>query len=110
MEKPLISLTRKVGNLLFLSGMTGGKGDTETQIKNMFEKIKKTLEKEGSSMDNVLSAKVYLTDLNDRPKYFNHIWREYFPDNPPTRTCIQVGLAPPTKAEITVIAVIPEGV
>jgi len=107
MEKPLISKTRKAGNLLFLSGMTGGEGNTETQIRNIFEKIKEILEDAGASMDDVVSATVYLTDINDRSKHFNNIWREYFSENPPTRTCVEVGLAPPITAEMTVIASIP---
>ena len=106
MEKPLISHSKKAGNLLFLSGMTGGEGNTETQIRNIFEKIKKILENAGSSMDNVLNATVYLTDITDRSKYFNNIWHEYFPENPPTRTCVQVGLAHPITAEMTVVALL----
>ena len=57
-------------------------------------------------MENIIKATVYLTDLNDRPKRFNPVWSEYFPENPPTRTCIQVGLAPPAKVEVTVVAII----
>jgi enamine deaminase RidA (YjgF/YER057c/UK114 family) len=55
-------------------------------------------------MKNIVAAVVYLTDINDRPKYFNPIWREYFPEDPPTRTCVQVGLAPPATVEVTVVA------
>lgn len=107
MAKPLISRVRKAGNLLFLSGMTGDGDDTETQTRNIFEKIKKTLDEAGTSMEDVVSATVYLIDVNDRPEFFNPIWCEYFPENPPTRTCIQVGLAPPMKVEVTVVALIP---
>lgn len=102
----LISGTRKAGDLLFLSGRTGDGEDVETQTRSVFEKIKKTLEDNGLSMKDVVNATVYLTDINDRPSHFNPIWREYFPENPPTRTCIQIGLAPPKKVEVTVIAAI----
>jgi len=108
MSKPLISRAVKAGNLVFLSGMTGEGDDTETQVRSVFEKIRKTLEDAGSSMGNVVAATVYLTDLDDRPKYLNPIWRELFPENPPTRTCIQAGLSPPMKVEITVTALMPE--
>lgn len=108
MSKPIISRAKRVGNLLFLSGMTGEGGDTGAQTRNIFEKIKKNLEDSGSCFENVVAATVYLTDINDRPKYFNPIWSEYFPVNPPTRTCIEVGLAPPLKVEVTVIATIRE--
>jgi 2-iminobutanoate/2-iminopropanoate deaminase len=108
MSKPLISNYRKAGDLLFLSGMTGGEGDPGTQTRKIFEKIKSVLEEAGSSMDKIVNATVYLTDLNDREKYFNAIWREYFPKNPPTRTCLQAGLAAPVKVEVTVVAIIPK--
>jgi 2-iminobutanoate/2-iminopropanoate deaminase len=108
MSQSVIGRAVKVGNLVFLSGMTGAPGDPGTQIRNIFGKISKTLEEAGSSLENVVNATVYLTDLNDRPKYLNPIWKEFFPVNPPTRTCIQAGLNPPAVAEITVIATIPE--
>jgi len=108
MSKSIHSETAKVGNLLFLSGMTGEGLDTGAQIRDIFNKIEKILENSGSSLDNVVNATVYLTDLNDRPLFLNPIWSEYFPNNPPTRTTVQVGLAPPAKVEITVIAINPE--
>lgn len=108
MSKSIISKVMKAGTLLFLSGMTGEGPDTGTQIRDIFGKIKKTLEDAGSSLNNVISATVYLIDLNDRSTFLNPIWNEYFTINPPTRTTVQVGLAPPAKVEITVIATSPE--
>ena len=108
-NRGLISGANVVGNLVFTSGMTGGsKGDAETQIRNTFSRLKEALEKAGTSFENVLKATVYLTDLSDREKYLNKIWKETFPENPPSRTCIQVGLAGNLKVEIEMIAVIPE--
>jgi 2-iminobutanoate/2-iminopropanoate deaminase len=103
-NKPLISRFRKVGDLIFLSGMTGGSGDPETQIKNTLERIRATLESAGSSMENIVKATVYLTDLSYRALYLNDIWRSYFPENPPTRTCVEAGLAQGTYVEITTVA------
>ena len=107
-QKPLIRRFVRVGNLIFLSGMTGGPGDVATQIRNTFEKIKTTLESAGSSMANVVKATVYLTDLRNRELYFNNLWREYFPDDPPARTCVEAGLAPGTHVEIETIATVPK--
>lgn len=104
MSKPLISRTQRVGDILYLSGMTAQGEDTKTQARNTLERIKATLEEHGLTMKNVVKATVYLTDISERPTEFNPIWREYFPDNPPTRTCVQVGLAPPTTVEVTVVA------
>jgi 2-iminobutanoate/2-iminopropanoate deaminase len=103
-NKPLISRFVKTKNLVFLAGLTAKGENAETQIKNVFERIKATLEEAGSSMENVVKATVYLTDLNDRGLYLNDLWREYFPDNPPARTCVQAGLAPGTYVEIETIA------
>jgi 2-iminobutanoate/2-iminopropanoate deaminase len=108
MSKSLISRAIKTNNLVFCSGMTGEGPDTGAQIRDIFAKVESALKEFGSSLNNIISATVYLTDLADRPKYLNPIWSEYFPQNPPTRTTIQVGLGPPAKVEITVIATCPE--
>jgi 2-iminobutanoate/2-iminopropanoate deaminase len=104
----LISGAVKIGNILFTAGMTGGPGDTETQIRNTIKKLKETLEKSGTSLENVVKATVYLEDLEDRGKYLNQIWKETFPKDPPARTTIQAGLGGVIKVEIEAIAVIPE--
>ena len=106
MSKPLISKVRRAGNLLFLSGMIGRGDDKESKFRDTFEKIKGVLEEKGLSLENVVKAVVYLENINDRPKYLNPLWREYFPDNPPTRTCVEAGLNG-GQIEITVVAAIP---
>ena len=107
MSKPLLSKVRRSGNILFLSGIIG-KGDTkESKFRDTFERIKGVLEENSLSLENVVNATIYLEDIDDRPKYLNPLWREYFPDKPPTRTCLQAGLAG-GQIEITVIATIPD--
>ena len=107
MSKPLISGARRAGNLLFLSGVIGSGDDKETKFRDTFEKIKGVLEENGLSLENVVNATVYLEDIDDRPKHLNPLWREYFPGIPPTRTCVEAGLAG-GQIEITVIAAIPD--
>jgi 2-iminobutanoate/2-iminopropanoate deaminase len=107
MSKPLLSRVRRAGNLLFLSGLIGRGDDKESKFRDTFEKVKGVLEDNELSLENVVNATVYLEDIQDRPKYLNPLWREYFPDNPPTRTCIEVGLSG-GQIEMTVIASIPE--
>ncbi len=103
-----ISRTKVAGNLLFLTGLTGDGEGIEAQTRSLFEKMKKTLEENGLSMKDVVNGTVYLTDINDRPTHFNPIWKEYFPKDPPTRTCVQIAsLGPQKKVEVTVIALIP---
>jgi len=107
MSKPLISRVRRAGNLLFLSGMIGRGDDKESKFRDTFERIKGVLEENGLSLENVVKATVYLEDIDDRPKYLNPLWREYFPDDPPTRTCVEAGLNG-GQIEITVVAAIPD--
>lgn len=99
-----------VGNLFFSSGRACDPekpGDTETQIKQTMENLKKTVEEAGTSMANVIKATVYLKDLKDRERYLNKIWAEYFPTGGPARTCIggvDIGIY---AVEIEMIALIP---
>lgn len=107
MSKPLISTVRRAGNTLYLSGIIG-RGDTkEARFRNTFDRIKGIIEEKGLSMEDVVKAVVYLEDINDRPKYLNPLWREYFPGVPPTRTCVEAGLNG-GQIEITITASIPE--
>jgi 2-iminobutanoate/2-iminopropanoate deaminase len=107
-QKPLVSRFVKVGNLIFLAGTSGGPGDVKTQFKNTFERIKTTLEGAGSSMANVARVTVYMTDISYRAQYLNDLWREYFPDNPPARTCVQAVLGPDVYVEMEAIAKAPD--
>jgi enamine deaminase RidA (YjgF/YER057c/UK114 family) len=107
MSKPLLSRVRRAGRVLYLSGIIG-RGDTkESKFRDTFERIKGVLEENGLSLEDVVKATVYLEDINDRPKYLNPLWREYFPDNPPTRTCVEAGLNG-GQIEITAVAAIPD--
>lgn len=96
-----------VGNMVYTSGRTGGNGDVESQIRSSLAKLEATLKAAGTSLDNVVKATVYLSDLDYRPKYLNPIWSETFGDNKPSRTCVEAGLGG-ADVEIEMIAVIPE--
>ncbi len=98
--------------LIFVSGQ--GPIDTETkelvagtiqeETRVTLENIKNILEDVGSSMENVLKVTAYLGDMNNFFA-FNEIYAEYFPSDPPARTCIQAGRLPfDIKVEIDVIA------
>jgi 2-iminobutanoate/2-iminopropanoate deaminase len=98
--------------LIFISGQ--GPLDTETgqlitatvgeEARQTLENIKNILEDVGSSMSNVLKVTAYLGDMDDFSA-FNEVYAEYFPSDPPARTCIQAGRLPfDIKVEIDVIA------
>jgi len=77
------------GDTLWTSGKSG-KGDTiEEQMRDSLEKIRDTLNLAGMDMEHVVDAHVYLKDVADMDK-MNAVFKEYFPNNPPARTTLQV--------------------
>ncbi len=79
-------------------------GDARTQTKRIMENLKAVLTAAGSSMEKVVKATVFLRDLNDFG-VVNEIYGEYFQENPPARSTVQVAKLPREAAvEIDVIA------
>lgn len=117
---------RKVGNLLFLSGVgpreRGNKNipgvdldekgniisyDIETQCHSVFRNVKYILEDSGSSWEKIIDVTVYLTNMKDDFKVYNKIWAEYFKNNPPCRTTVEINCLPtPIAIELKVIATV----
>jgi 2-aminomuconate deaminase len=117
---------RKVGNLLFLSGMgprvpnskeipgveLDSNGnitsyDIAEQCKSVFNNVKLVLEEAGSSWDNIVDVFVFLTNIKDDFKIYNEIYTEYFKENQPCRTTVEVNKLPtPIAIELKVIATI----
>ena len=117
---------KKVGNLLFLSGVgprkVGQKDipgvilkangeiesyNIETQCHSVFENIRVILEDAGSSWENIVDVQVFLTNMKADFKKYNEIYAEYFKDNQPCRTTIEINSLPtPIAIELKVIATI----
>ena len=117
---------RKCGNLLFLSGVgprvAGTKEipgvlldengkiksyDIEKQCHSVFKNIKFILEDAGSSWDNIVDVTVFLTNMKDDFKIYNKIYAEYFKENLPCRTTVEINCLPtPIAIELKVIATI----
>ena len=117
---------RRVGNLLFLSGVgpreRGTKKipgveldengnivsyDIAAQCHSVFRNIKYILEDSGSSWDKIVDVQVFLTNMKDDFKIYNALWAEYFKENPPCRTTIEINCLPtPIAIELKVIATI----
>ena len=102
----------RAGNLLFLSGQipldpaTGNlvEGGVEAQTRQVFKNIEEILKAGGTSFDGVLSATVYLADMNDFARV-NEIYATYFSSPAPARATVQVARLPKDcKVEIQVIA------
>lgn len=75
------------------------------QTRRSLEIIDRNLADAGSDRTRMLSATVYLTDINAKAE-MDAVWCEWIGDaaNWPQRACVQAALAPGTRVEITVIA------
>ena len=117
---------RRVGNLLFLSGI--GPRDPETdgvpgliqsksgnfmefnfeaQCHSVFKNVRAVLEASGASWDSLVDVTVFLTDMQRDFHTYNRIYAEYFKDNMPCRTTCGISALPtPIAIELKCIAVI----
>lgn len=118
---------RKVGNLLFLSGVgprkrgskeipgvtLDAKGkvisyNIDEQCYSVFENVKNILEASGSKWENLVDVTVFLTNMDDFPAY-NKVYKTYFPDpaTQPCRTTVAViALPTPIAIELKCIATV----
>ncbi len=79
-------------------------GTIEEEAELALTNVKIILEEAGSSLENVLRVMVYLLKMDEYGQ-FNEVYRRYFPENPPARTCIQAAELPfETRVEIDLIA------
>ncbi len=81
-----------VGGLFFTSGHCTEAENLEKEIRGTLEALGAAIKKQGASFSDVVKATVFLRDLNDRERCLNKIWKEYFPQNPPARTCVEAGI------------------
>ena len=103
----------KSGNLLFISGQvpvnpaTGElTGDIKTQTRQVLENIKSILLAARASTIDIVKTTVFLKNLDDF-NIMNEVYREYFPNNAPARSTIEVIRIPRgALIEIEAIAVI----
>lgn len=113
---PNLSPAVRFGNLVFVAGQTGrhpvtgevGK-DIREQTRNILERIKVILTAAGTSLDNVVTATTYLTNVSNLAAY-NEEYGKYFPTSKPARTTVTVAAlnSPELLIEITVTACIPD--
>lgn len=121
---------RKVGNLLFLSGVgprTAGSDandsgvpgltldhngnfvefDFEAQCRSVFDNVRAVLEASGSSWENLVDVTVFLVDMKRDFKTYNRIYAEYFKDNQPCRTTVEISSLPtPIAIELKCMATV----
>lgn len=117
---------RRAGNFLFLSGVgpreRGTKKipgvelnetgeivsyDIEAQCRSVFQNVRNIVEDAGSSWGNIIDVTVFLTNMAADFAVYNKIYAEYFADNQPCRTTVEVRALPtPIAIELKVIAII----
>jgi 2-aminomuconate deaminase len=103
---------RRVGGLLFLSGIGPRHRETEqipqgieAQTRACIENARAILEDAGSSLEKVVDVTVFLTDMDRDFAVFNRVYGEFFEKIRPTRTTVGVVALPvPISVELKVIA------
>jgi 2-iminobutanoate/2-iminopropanoate deaminase len=101
--------------LIFVSGQQVAKNenneaitdDIEKQTEYVFQEIEKILNAAGASIDNVVKAQIFLTDMKDFPKV-SAIRDKWFVNCKPVSTLLEVNAMTRkgTKIEIEVTAII----
>ncbi len=96
-KEPFYSVTRRAGDLLFLSGFGPVDEDLnvvgttiEEQTTYTMAEMGKALTSEGVTFDDLVRVNVFLLDMDDRDG-FNQAYLKFFENAMPTRRCIGAG-------------------
>lgn len=115
---------RQVGNLLFLSGVGPRQAgssdipgvelnqngeiisyDIEAQCHSVFQNISTILAAAGANWMDLVDVTVFLTNMKDDFTTYNRIYAEYFSENMPCRTTVEINKLPtPIAIELKCIA------
>ena len=119
---------RKVGDLLFLSGVGPRVAnsnandsevpgleldhngnfkafDFEAQCRSVFDNVNAVLKASGSHWDNLVDVTVFLVNMKRDFHVYNKVYAEYFKDNQPCRTTVEISSLPtPIAIELKCIA------
>ena len=117
---------RRVGNLLFLSGVGPRRPgdnvipgnqydaegrlaayDIEAQCRQVFANVRAVLEASGARWEDLVDVTVYLTDMARDFSVYNRIYAEYFTSAQPCRTTLGITALPtPIAIELKCLAVV----
>jgi len=120
----LYPMTKRVGDILFVSGLGPREAGTdkipgleldkygnylsfdfEAQVHSVFKNVRQALEDAGSNWDSIVDVTVFLTNMKRDFVAYNRLYAEYFKDVQPTRTTVEVTSLPsPIAIELKVIA------
>lgn len=102
------------GTMIFTAGQialdpaTGQlvEGDVKIQTSRVLENVKAVLEASGASLNDVVKTTVFMSSLAEF-QMMNEVYAEFFPNNPPARSTVEVSSLPRgAKVEIDTIAII----
>jgi 2-aminomuconate deaminase len=119
---------RRVGNLLFLSGVGPRRAaddsvpgnvldadgrllsyDMEAQCRQVFSNVRSVLEASGARWQDLIDVTVFLTDMQRDFATYNRVYAEYFTDAQPCRTTLGISALPtPIAIELKCIAALAE--
>ena len=68
-------------------------GDIQDQTRQSLKNLQAVLEAAGAGLDSVMKTTVFLQDMGEF-KLMNEIYAEFFPDNPPARSAVEVAALP----------------
>lgn len=117
---------RRVGNLLFLSGVGPRKAGTDeipglevdkhgnfksfdmaAQCRSVFDNVRIILEESGSKWENLVDVTVFLVNMKRDFQIYNELYQEYFSEANPCRTTLEINSLPtPIAIELKCIATI----
>ena len=84
-------------------------GGVEAETRQVLTNLKQVLEAANSGLNYVVKTTVFLRDMADFPK-MNAIYSEFFPENPPARSAVEVAALPKGVAvEIEAVALAAPG-
>jgi 2-iminobutanoate/2-iminopropanoate deaminase len=103
----------RAGTLLFIAGQGAvdddgnfvGKGDIREQTRVTLDRVRRVCEEVGGDLSNVVTATVFLTDLDNFGAY-NEAWVQAFGDHRPARATVRADLLFDMLVEVQAIAVV----
>ncbi len=89
----------RVGDLVYTAGVTAhdpvtqqlaAPGDMAQQTRQVLRNLEQILLEAGSDLEHVFKTLVFVADI-DQFDIFNEAYKEFFPENPPARSTMEIG-------------------
>lgn len=89
----------RAGDLVYTAGITAhdpvtkqlvAPGDIVEQTRQALRNLEQILLEAGSDLEHVIKTLVFVADI-DQFHVFNEAYKEFFPENPPARSTMEIG-------------------